>query len=289
MSKEFAPLKRMAAIHDISGFGKCSLTVALPIVSATGVECACIPTALLSTHTGGFKNWTFRDLSSEIVPIAEHWKSLNLKFDSVYSGYLASEEQGALLEKTLELIAGEETLIIVDPAMADNGKYYSNFDDKMAECFRKIISRADVITPNITEACFLTHTEYRSGGHDEAYINCLLDRLSDFGPGIVAITGVSMEQGSVGIVARDNRSGNTSAVMSSLRDGTFHGTGDVFASAFAALLTRGAAPEDALKLAESLVAESVERTSKRNTPKHYGLDFESALPEYIRKTAEIFE
>lgn len=200
-------LPRMAAIHDLSGLGKCSLTVALPIVSATGVECCCIPTALLSTHTGGFADWTFTDLSGDIIPIAEHWHGLGVGFDAIYSGYLASEAQGRLLERAIELLRGEDTLVIVDPAMADNGRYYANLGDGMTECFRRLIKKADIITPNITEACFLTGMEYRTGVHAEAYVAELIDRLSDLGPAFVAVTGVSTENGSVGIVARDNRSG----------------------------------------------------------------------------------
>lgn len=279
----------MAAIHDLSGFGKCSLTVALPIVSATGVECCCIPTALLSTHTGGFTNWTLTDLSDSIVPIASHWNELGIGFDAIYSGYLASEAQGKLLEKTIELLRNGNTLVIVDPAMADNGRYYANLDDTMTRCFRRLIAKADVITPNITEACFLTGAEYRSAPHGERFITELIDRLSELGPKVVAVTGVSLEQGKVGIVARDNSREKTSVVMNEAREGTFHGSGDVFASAFAALLTRGAALDDALSLAEGFVSECIERTEARNTPRPYGLDFEGVLPEYIKGVEELFD
>lgn len=282
-------LPRMAAVHDLSGMGKCSLTVALPIVSATGVECCCIPTALLSTHTGGFTDWTFTDLSGDIVPIAEHWHSLGLRFDAVYSGYLASEAQGELLERAIELLKNDETLVIVDPAMADNGKYYANLGDCMAECFRRLIKKANIITPNITEACLLTGMEYRPGTHSMAYVTELIDRLSELGPDFVAVTGVSAEPGKVGIVARDNKSGRLCSVMNEALDGTFHGAGDVFASAFAALLTRGAALEDALNAAEEFVTAAIERTAKRNTPRHYGLDFEGVLPKYIEICRGLFE
>ena len=289
MSSNLPKLPRMAAIHDLSGFGKCSLTVALPIVSATGVECCCIPTALLSTHTGGFTNWTLTDLSDSIVPIASHWNELGIVFDAIYSGYLASEAQGKLLEKTIELLRNGNTLVIVDPAMADNGRYYANLDDTMTQCFRRLIAKADVITPNITEACFLTGSEYRSAPHGERFITELIDRLSELGPKVVAVTGVSLEPGKVGIVARDNSRGKTSVVMNEAREGTFHGSGDVFASAFAALLTRGAALDDALSLAEGFVAECIERTEARNTPRPYGLDFEGVLPEYIKGVEELFD
>ena len=279
----------MAAIHDISGMGKCSLTVALPIVSATGVECCCIPTALLSTHTGGFTDWTFTDLSGDIVPIAEHWHKLGLRFDAVYSGYLASRAQGELIEKAIDLIAGDQTLIVVDPAMADNGRYYTNLDDGMAECFRRLIRRADIITPNLTEACFLTGTEYKSGVQDEGFVTELIDRLSELGPDFVAVTGVSLQQGSVGIAARDNGSGKMCYVMKPALDGTFHGSGDVFASAFAALLTRGAPLDDALRTAEEFVTAAIERTAQRATPRHYGLDFEGVLPDYIEMCKKLFQ
>ena len=288
MNDTIPPLKRIAAVHDLSGFGKCSLTVALPIVSASGVECACIPTALLSTHTGGFTDWTFCDLSQQIVPIAKHWNKVGVKFDGVYSGYLASPEQGALLEQAIDLIRNDNTLVIVDPAMADNGRYYTNLDGRMAACFRSLIAKADVITPNITEARFLTGERYCAGTQEPDFVEKLLDGLTRLGPRIVAVTGVSLEVGSVGIVARDNLSGERCSVMGSAHDGTFHGAGDVFASAFAALLVRGASLGDALSAAQSLTAAAIERTEAHGTPRHFGLDFEGALPQYIDRISKMF-
>ena len=223
------------------------------------------------------------------MPIAEHWNKLGVHFDAIYSGYLASEAQGKLLEHTIELLRSDDTLVIVDPAMADNGRYYTNLDDSMAACFRRLIAKADIITPNITEACFLTGTEYRTAPHRECFVTELIDKLSALGSRVVAVTGVSLEKGKVGIVARDNGTGKTSIVMNETRDGMFHGSGDVFASAFAALLTRGAALEDALRLAEDYVAACIERTAVRDTPRHYGLDFEGALPEYIKSLDKLFE
>ena len=124
MDNTLPPLKRIAAIHDLSGLGKCSLTVALPVISATGVECACIPTAVLSTHTGEFTGWTFRDLSDDMLSIAHHWQRIGVRIDGVYSGYLASPEQAQLLAQTLDCIAAPDTLVVIDPVMADNGSYY---------------------------------------------------------------------------------------------------------------------------------------------------------------------
>lgn len=274
-------MKRLAAIHDLSGFGKCSITAALPIVSASGVECCCIPTALLSTHTGGFEGWTFRDLSDEMLPIAKHWHELGLGFDAVYSGYLASQEQGELLSECISLLSNENTLVIVDPAMADNGKFYANLDETMTDCFRNIISKANVITPNITEACFLTDTEYRDGEHSTEFVDMLLCKLIDKGPDKVVITGVVSENGEVGVVGLDKSTGVRCTHMSPVRNGMFHGSGDVFASAFSALLTRGFDFEAALKLSESFVADCVLRTERRCGAGNYGLDFEAALPDYI--------
>ena len=161
-------VKRIAAIHDISGFGKCSLTVALPVVSATGVECSCIPTALLSTHTGEFTGWTRRDLTDQMLPIARHWHQLGIRFDGVYSGYLASPAQERVLEEVYGLIAGEGTLIVCDPAMADNGSYYTGFGHDMRDTFRRLCAHSHVITPNITEAALLAGEEYRPAPHSRA-------------------------------------------------------------------------------------------------------------------------
>lgn len=288
MDKTLPKLPRMAAIHDLSGMGKCSLSVALPIVSASGVECCCIPTALLSTHTGGFEGWTFTDLSGDIVPIAEHWHKEGLRFDAVYSGYLASEAQGKLLERAIELLRNDDTLVIIDPVMGDNGRLYANLGDGIVECFRRLINKADIITPNITEACFLTGMEYRAGTLDMDFVGRLIDRLSELGPNIVALTGVSTVEGKVGIVARDNASGRMCSVMNDTLDGMFHGAGDVFASSLAALLTRGAKLDDALELAEKFVVSAIERTAKRGTPRHYGLDFEGVLPGYIKMCDVLF-
>ena len=213
----------------------------------------------------------------------------SMEMATYYMTSFLCEYSRALLERAIELLKNDETLVIVDPAMADNGKYYANLGDWMAECFRRLIKKANIITPNITEACLLTGMEYRPGTHSMAYVTELIDRLSELGPDFVAVTGVSAEPGKVGIVARDNKSGRLCSVMNEALDGTFHGAGDVFASAFAALLTRGAALEDALNAAEEFVTAAIERTAKRNTPRHYGLDFEGVLPKYIEICRGLFE
>ncbi len=288
MEVKLEKLKRIAAVNDVSGFGKCSLTVALPVVSATGVECACIPTALLSTHTGEFTGWTFRDLSDQMLPIARHWAQLGLEFDGIYSGYLASPEQALLLEEIIGTIAGGDTLVICDPAMADNGRYYSGLGEGMTEAFRRLCARADVITPNVTEAALLSGVDYRPAPHSRDYISRLFDGLERHAGRYVAITGVHPAEGVIGTVVRDRETGEERSAMNAALPGMFYGTGDIFASAMAALLVRGASIGDALDAAGALVRESIERTYARGTPRPYGVDFEGALPDYIRRVAEIF-
>ena len=288
MDKELPKLKRIAAVHDVSGFGKCSLTVALPVVSATGVECACIPTALLSTHTGEFTGWTKHDLSDQMLPIARHWAALGLEFDGIYSGYLASPEQELLLEEVIGTLAGRDTLVICDPAMADNGLYYAGFDEGMAAAFRRLCARADVITPNVTEAALLSGVDYCPPPHSKEYVERLFDGLDRHAGRYVAITGVHPAEGVIGTVLRDRSTGETRAAMSEALPGMFYGTGDIFASSLAALLVRGADMADALDAAGSLVRESIERTYRRDTPRPWGVDFEGALPDYIRRVERIF-
>ncbi len=282
-------LKRIAAIHDISGVGKCSLTVALPVISASGVECAALPTALLSTHTGGFDNFTFRDLSEEMLPIARHWREEGIVFDGIYSGYLASSKQEEMLEEIIKLISNENTKVIVDPVMADNGSYYSKLGHDMCLAFRRLCGKAHIITPNITEAALLTGLPYREAPHERGYIDALVEGLAKLCGGIIAVTGVCPDNEHVGVYAVDMQSGESCFASGEAKEGVFCGTGDLFASALSALLLRGAGLKDAVETAVSLVNESIERTVLRGTPRRNGVDFEGALPNYIRRVSELFE
>ncbi len=288
MEKKLPKLKRLCAVNDISGFGKCSLTVALPVVSATGVECACIPTALLSTHTGEFTGWTRCDLTDQMLPIARHWARLGIDFDGIYSGYLASPEQALAVEELIGTIAGPDTLVIVDPAMADNGEFYAGFDESMAEAFRRLCARADIITPNVTEAAMLAGLDYEPPPHSLDYIKRLFCGLEDRARQYVAITGVHPADGVIATYLRDCSTGETTGSLSEALPGMFYGAGDILSSALAALLVRGAHISEALDAASSLVRESIRRTYRRGTPRPYGLDFEGALPEYMRRVEHIF-
>ena len=288
MSDTFAPLRRLAAVHDLSGLGKCSLTVALPVVSATGVECACIPTAVLSTHTGEFTGWTLRDLHEDMLPIARHWASTGAEFDGVYSGYLATPDQTEAVREIIRMLRRPQFHVIVDPAMADNGSYYSNLDDRMCRAFRSLIADADVITPNITEAALLADAEYRRDGHDEAYLRMLAERLAALGPSTVVITGVRPGPDQIGNLAYDRETGSMTLCCHEAHDGLFYGSGDIFASALSALLVRGAGVNDALRVASDFTDLCIRRSLLRDTPRRFGLDFEGALPEYIRRVETLF-
>jgi len=281
-------LKRIAAIHDLSGVGKCSLTVALPVISASGVECSCMPTAILSTHTAVFTNYTVRDLSDDMLPMARHWKAEGLRFDGLYSGYMVSPAQGELISQVFDTISNEESLKIVDPVMADNGKYYAGMGDEMCRAFKKLCAKADIITPNVTEACFLTGMEYVDGVHSQAYIDALMKELGTLGAQTVILTGVCPEEGKIGNVALDTSTGETVNCFYERLDTLYHGTGDLFGSALAALLVRGADLLTAIDCASFLVMESMRRSQAQNIPSHMGVDFESVIPAYSARVAEIF-
>ena len=288
MSDLLPPLRRLAAVHDLSGLGKCSLTVALPVVSATGVECACIPTAVLSTHTGEFTGWTLRDLHEDMLPIARHWATTGATFDGVYSGYLATPEQTEALREIICLLSGPDGHVIVDPVKADNGSYYSNLDDRMCRAFRALIAHADVITPNVTEAALLADMPYRHEDHDADYLRAMSERLAALGPDTIVITGVRPEPGKIGNLAYDRQTGRTDLCVYDAHPGIFYGTGDIFASALAALLVRGAGVSDALRTASDFTDACTCRSLRHDTPRRFGVDFEGALPGYIRAVDALF-
>ena len=195
--------KRVAAIHDISGFGKCSLTVALPIISASGIEVSAIPTAVLSTHTGGIEGFTYRDLTEDMTPFAEHWKSLNLHFNAIYSGFLGSVEQIDIVSNIFDMLKTDDTLIMVDPCMADNGKLYSIYDESMVSGMVRLCQKADIIVPNLTEAAFMLNRPYIEGPYTKKYIEDTLRELAALGCKKVVITGVYFDDNTLGTANYD--------------------------------------------------------------------------------------
>ncbi len=272
--------KRVAAIHDISCFGKCSLTVALPIISAAGIECAGIPTAILSTHTGGFSDYTFRDLTDDIVPVAKHWKKEGLTFDAVYTGYLGSVEQIDLVCSAIDTFGTSDTMLIVDPVMADHGKLYGGFPENFPKEMTRLCAKADIITPNITEAAFMTDMPYCEAPHTEEYIKGLLNGLRKITNAKIVLTGVCYELGEIGAacLAGDK----LEYIFTPQVDAMYHGTGDVFASTLTCGLMLGKSLSESTLIAAKYTAACIKRTKENHPTIKYGVNFEAEIPNLLK-------
>ena len=273
--------KKALAVHDISCIGRCSLTVALPRMSAAGIETSVLPTAMLSTHTGGVTGYTFADFTENLPPITEHWKTLDRKFDCIYSGYLGSEEQISIVEGLFKDFSGEGCIKLVDPVMADNGKFYSIFNDDFAKRMASLCSQADIIIPNITEACFLLGEEYVEGPYTESYINNLLEMLLSLGVKGVVLTGVHFDDYNLGAASVTMGEKPTYYFRKKI-DGYFHGTGDVFGSALGSALLNGFNLSDSARIAVDYTCNCIERTSRENTDIKYGVNFENEIPGFLK-------
>ncbi|MGI6221670.1 MAG: pyridoxamine kinase [Coriobacteriales bacterium] len=269
--------KRILTIQDISCFGQCSLTVALPIISACGIETAIIPSAVLSTHTGGFTGFTVRDLSDDIPGIADHWDREGIRFDAFYTGYLGSIAQIDYVMDIMERLGRGDRLRIVDPAMADNGKLYPAFDIDYVEAMKKLVGIADYVLPNITEACFLTGIEYRES-YDEEYVRSLLEALTGLGARNVVLTGVGYREGKTGVVVYEN--GEYAYYEHRLISKGCHGTGDVYASAFVGMLVNGHPAFESAKVAADYTVRAIELT-QGDEHHWYGVKFELAFDELL--------
>lgn len=275
--------KRVAAIHDISGFGKCSLTVALPILSAVGIATSVMPTAVLSTHTGGFTGYTYRDLTADLMPFARHWAKLGFTFDALYSGFLGSFEQLSIVSEIFDLFRTPENLILVDPVMADNGRFYSVFQSGFEKGMARLCQKAGLIVPNMTEAAFLLGREYREGPYREKDIRRTLEELSKLGPRQVVLTGVWFEEEELGAACFDAADGAVSYALSPRVEGFYHGTGDVFGSVLLAGLLNGLPLNESTRLAADFTAGSIRRTAAAGTDQRFGVDFEAELPALIAR------
>lgn len=272
-------MKRVLTIQDISCLGKCSLTIALPVISALGSETVILPTAVLSTHTM-FKNFTCKDLSDQIEPIAEHWKNEKVHFDAIYTGYLGTIEQIDQIKSLIRNFKGDNTLTIVDPVMADNGKLYPAFDLEYAKKNAELCAEADIIVPNITEASFLTGIEYREE-YDIDYVKELLAGLSKLGAKISVLTGVSLEEGKTGVMGYDRTTDEYYIYQNRKIDAAYHGTGDLFSSTCVGEIMKGKDWRDALHIAADYTALTIEVTLQNPERPWYGVDFETTLPELI--------
>ena len=272
-------MKRVLTIQDISCLGKCSLTIALPVISALGSETVILPTAVLSTHTM-FKNFTCKDLSDQIDPIVDHWKSENVTFDAIYTGYLGTIEQIDQMKRLFKTFKTDDNVIIVDPVMADNGKLYPAFDMDYAKKNAELCAEADIIVPNITEASFMTGIEYREE-YDIGYVKELLAGLNDLGAGISVLTGVSLEKGQTGVMGYDRSTGEYYTYQNRRIDAAYHGTGDLFSSTVVGELMKGLSWGDAMRIAADYTAHTIEVTLENPRKPWYGVDFEATIPDLI--------
>ena len=266
--------KKILTIQDISCVGQCSLTVALPIISACGIETCVRPSAVLSTHTAGFSGYTFRDLTEDMPLIKDHWVKEGITFDAVYTGYLGSTKQISYVADIFAM--AEKAVKIVDPAMADNGNLYPGFDMEFVEAMKSLCAKADYVLPNITEACFLTGMEYKAE-YDKAYIDEILARLQALGCKNVIFTGISYEAGKTGIEVLEN--GTRAYYEHEKLPNSCHGTGDIYASAFVGAFVRGKSAYDAAKIAADYTVACIEATDKGHW---YGARFEPVLGKLIK-------
>lgn len=276
--------KKVIAVHDISCVGRCSITVALPVISAAGLECSVIPTALLSTHTGGFEGFTFLSLTEEMEKICRHLKTLGRPADCVYTGYLGSPDQVGAATAIIDGLLAEDGVAVVDPVMGDGGRLYSGFDLRMVDAMRSLCARGTVIIPNITEASFLLgevcpETPPAPGAETEE----LLRRLCGLGARAAVLTGVQTDDGRIGAAYYDSVTGESGYALSELHPGFYHGTGDVFGSAFTAAYTLGCGIAAATEEAVRFTADVVRRTDEEGDDKRYGPVFEPLLGDFAMR------
>lgn len=273
-------MKRILTIQDISCLGKCSITIALPVISALGTETVILPTAVLSNHTL-FKDFTVKDLADQIEPICEKWVDEKIEFDAIYTGYLGTIEQIDMMKKLFKTFKrGDDTIVFVDPVMADNGKLYPAFDMDYAMKNAELCACADIIVPNITEASIMTGMEYKEE-YDESYIREMLERLTKLGAEISVLTGVSLSEGKTGVMGYDRKNDEIYCYQNDKVGAMFHGTGDLFSSTVIGEIMKGKSWKDAMRIAADYTAHTIEVTMNNPKKPWYGVDFEATIPDLI--------
>lgn len=274
-------MKRIMTVQDISCVGRCSLTVALPIISAAGVEAGVLPTAVLSTHTA-FPKFTFCDLTGEIEKISKTFEELDIGFDALYTGYLGSFEQLSLVSDMFDRHGGGNCKIVIDPVMADHGKLYSGFTPEFAKAMAGLCAKADLVVPNLTEACFMLDIPYTEN-YTEDYIKDILVKLCGLGCKCAALTGISFDPDKLGVYAYDSETGKFFSYYNDKLPVAYHGTGDIFAAAALGAMMRGHSIESALTVAVDFTLECIKLTMADDNRRTYGVNFEEALPYYIER------
>lgn len=275
--------KTAAAVHDLSGFGKCSLTVILPVLSAAGIACSAVPTAVLSSHTGGLSGVYHQDFTQGVRAFTRQWSDLSLRFDALYTGYMSSPGQIAACEELVSSLRRRDTLFLADPALGDHGRLYQGISKETADAMLSFCRGADLILPNRTEAALLLGEELRDEMPERAEAALLLPRLAQLGPRRVVLTGVSFSQESIGAACYDAETGKIDFAAAPRVQGHFHGTGDLFGAALLAGLLCGRALPEAMQMSVHFVSRSIFRTWRAGTDPRFGVDFEEELPSLMRE------
>lgn len=274
--------KRILTIQDISCVGQCSLTVALPIISACGQETCILPSAVLSTHTMGYSFPAIRDLTPDVPVFQKHWQKENILFDAIYTGYLGSTEEVAYVADILQTMVVPGGKTVVDPAMADHGKLYPAFDQAYVDAMKGLVSKADVVVPNLTEACFLTGLPYQET-YDREYVMQVVDALHKMGVKWVVLTGIGYEPSMTGVLISGE--GSTDYYAHPRIPKNYHGTGDIYASAFVGSWIGGKTMGEAARIAADYTCKCIENTL--DDPDHwYGVKFETAFPYLLGRLYE---
>ena len=272
------PVKKVAAIHDLSGFGRASLTAIIPILSSMGVQVCPVPTAILSTHTGGFEKFTYVDLTDSMEAYINHWVNLGLDFDCIYSGFLGSVRQIEIVSKAIDLFSSDESIVVVDPVMGDDGKLYTTMDEKMVESMKLLVRKADIITPNFTEATYLLGKEYDLD-IDEEEIKKWLKELSDMGPEIVILTSVPKQESDkeTSVIAYNKDNDVFWKVTCTYIPASYPGTGDAFTSVVIGSLLKGDSLPVALERGVQFITTSIKASYGFDYPKRDGVLLERVL------------
>lgn len=268
---------KILTIQDISCYGQCSITVALPIISSFGIETAVLPSAVLSTHTAGFTDYTFRDLTEDLPAIQEHWEKEGIYFDAIYTGYIGSIKQLDYIKDIIDSRLKKDGQVFVDPAMADYGQFYYGFDQDFADKMGELCKVGDYVLPNTTEACYLLHREWKENFSKEEMLE-IADELSAFTKRHVILKGDNHKEDELGMVVLDKENpSDIDIVYNDKVNHLSHGTGDVFASAFVGSSMLGKTPSVAAKIAGEFTKKAIEETI--DDPNHeYGVKFEKVLP-----------
>lgn len=273
--------KKIALINDMSCIGRCSLTAAVPIISACGFNCVPLPTGIFSAQSE-FDGFVCADLTDRMQSFADHWKNIGIRFDAIYTGYLATREQAETVKRFLIDFKKSDTLCIVDPVMGDNGSFYSRIDESFISEMRFLCAMADVITPNVTEAEMIAGIECTQPPYSMEHIKELLIALRNLGTGRIVITGIESEDGQIGCAVYDSYTGKANMFFTPKSEGRFPGAGDVFASSLVSAIMTGKEFTEAVQIAMTFTCGCVEKTALADEPRSFGLQFEPQIEKLIK-------